>query len=105
LTRSWILRTKQLEEINELLASVIIGLHDEQKLLKTLFYLDVRGDVGAAADIRRYPTRFCGFGNLLQQIKGFLAPVLSRKKFCEINDHLGVVGLDFKCLPKRGFIA
>jgi hypothetical protein len=65
--------SQQFEKIDELLTSVIVGLHFKKERLKTLFDLLCRTDACAASNIRSDPTRFSGFRNTRKQLERFIA--------------------------------
>jgi hypothetical protein len=92
--------SEEFEQINELLTSVIVCLHFEKQRLETLFDLLSRTDTPTASDVCSDATRLGSLGNTGKKFECFIAAILAGKKLGQINDHIGVVWFDLKCLSK-----
>ena len=102
---SRILRAQKFEEIDKFLASVVVALHITKQHLEALLDLLIGTDATAASNISSDATSLWCLGDTGQEFKRFVAAVITSEEFREIDNHIGVVGFEFKRLAKRSFVA
>ena len=100
-----IIRAEQFEKVDELLPGVVVALHDFEKFVQPGLDLFVAGEKSATADKSGDPARVRGFGDPGKKFQGFGSPLLTGKKFGEIDDRTFVVRFEFERRSQRDLVA
>ncbi len=84
---------------------IVVALHDLEKFVQPGFDLFVAGEQSTAADQCGDPARVRSFGDPGKKFESFGSPLLTGKKFGEIDDRTLVVRFELESRTQRGLVA